>query len=830
MQMAQARGTGKKRRVLLTWLAVICMALAYCVWRFAEPAFGGHTFAPPLQTNLLALLPKTEADPTAERALDSLASTMGERAVYLVTSDDAARAKAAARALAQALSASGAFRSVAAQLPPFDVTQVARFYLPYRFGLLTAGDRAALADGSAALPDLLAERLFDPLRAGLAAPLGDDPFGWLSRWLGTLPLAASNLSIEDGMLVAHRGNATSVLVTATLSGSAYETRVQAAVRNATAGAERLSMREFPDVRIARTGAVFYADAARRASEGDVHRIGLWSACGIALLMLWVFRSPYLIALGFLSTAIGIGCALAVTMAVFGQLHLLTLVFGASLIGEAVDYSIQYFVLYLSEGPRWDAQRALRQVRPALLVALATSLLGYAILAWAPFPALKQIACFAMVGIAMAFASVASLLPALLERAPRRTPTYLFDGAARLLSGWKSAFGGRRAWYAAALIVLAALPGWLHLKSDDDIHLLVQRDPALVAQERAVREAIGVDDNAQFFVVKGPTAEAVLERCEALGERLDAPLAGQRLSGWQSVSQFVPSARRQAADQALLALTALRSPVGLRATLVGAGFREEAARRYVDAWTQGPTAPLTIDTWLATPWSRPFRHLWLGASPAGRSATAATAGTAGSAATTATTALPATEYAAIVMPLGATSAQLPALAGLAQALPGVVFVDKAASVSRLFGGYRVDSALWLTGAVALVLALLTGRYGANGGARVVLPVALAIAVALAVFGYAGVPLTLFNWLALMLVLGVGVNYAVFLREGCARTGADLGAVWTGVALSAATTLLSFGLLAMSAMPVLKAFGATLAIGIAVSVLLAPIGMPAQGDRR
>jgi predicted exporter len=130
----------------------------------------------------------------------------------------------------------------------------------------------------------------------------------------------------------------------------------------------------------------------------------------------------------------------------------------------------------------------------------------------------------------------------------------------------------------------------------------------------------------------------------------------------------------------------------------------------------------------------------------------------------------------------------------------------------------------------VLALLIGRYGLNGGVRVVLPVLLAVAVSLAAFGYADVPLTLFNWLALMLVLGVGVNYAVFLREGCSRPDAHLGAVWTGVALSAATTLLSFGLLAMSAMPVLKSFGATLAAGIAVSVLLAPIGMPEDRSRR
>ncbi|MGN6319887.1 MMPL family transporter [Trinickia sp.] len=809
----------RKRGVLLAWLALMCVAIAYCAWRFAQPALGGHTFAPALQTNLLALLPKTEADPAAEQALDKLADAMGERAVYLVTSDDAAHAKAAARALARTLSASGAFRGVVAQLPPFDATQVARFYLPYRFGLLVAQDRAALTSGSVALPELIAQRLFDPLRTGLAAPLADDPFGWLSRWLSALPLATSNLGIEDGMLVAHRGVATSVLVTATLPGSAYESSVQAAVREATRDAEGATARAYPDVRIARTGAVFYADAARRASEGDVHRIGIWSAGGIALLMLWIFRSPRLIALGFLSTAIGVACALALTMAVFGQLHLLTLVFGASLIGEAVDYSIQYFVLYLSKGQRWNARRGLREVRPALLVALATSLLGYAILAWAPFPALKQIACFAMVGISMAFASVVSLLPAMLEQAPRRTPAYLFAGAARLLSRWQSLFAGRRAWFAGVLILAVTLPGWLRLHSDDDIHLLVHRDPELVAQERDVRAAVGVDDGARLFVVKGPSPEAVLERCEALGDRLDMPLAGRRLAGWQSVSQFVPSARRQAADRVLLASTALRSPDVLRATLVGAGFREAVAGAYVDAWTQGATAPLTLDSWLSTPWSQPYRHLWLGAV---RDATAGSDG--GSAASSAP------EYAAIVMPTGATAAQAPALAALANTLPGVVFVDKAASVSRLFGAYRRDSGMWLAGALVLVLALLVARYRARGGIRVFMPVVLAIAVALGAFGYAGVPLTLFNWLALMLVLGVGVNYAVFLREGCMREDADLGAVWTGVALSAATTLLSFGLLAMSAMPVLKAFGATLALGIAVSALLAPIGLPDEKDRR
>ena len=819
MDLLRHRSARQTWGVRAAWLALALVAALYCGWRFAGPS--------PLQTNLLALLPATEADPVAEKAVDMLASALGDRTVFLVTSHDDAHAKAAAKQLGASLRTSGAFASVTAELPPFDLSQIAALYMPYRFGLLTPADRAAIAGGNAAdstLRDALAQRIYSPLRGGLTTSLSDDPFGWLEHWLGNLPLATSNLELEDGLLVSHRDNATSVLIVATLPGSAYETKTQHAVLGALAQGESALKHAFPDVSVARTGAVFYAESARSASEREVHAIGIASLVGIALLMMWVFRSPRLLLLGFVSTALGIVCALAVTLLVFGKLHLLTLVFGASLIGEAVDYSIQYFVVYLGAGRDWDARRGARAVRPALSVALATSLLGYAILTWVPFPALKQIACFAMAGIVTAFASVMWLLPALLPHAPKRSPRRLFERAARLLGVWHRMIGGKRAWFVAALLLIAAIPGWLRLTSDDDIHLLIQRDASLVAQEDKVREAVGVDNSAQFFVVRGATADVVLQRAEALGAKLDA-LNGtaDKTGGYQSVAQFVPSARRQNEDRALLAQHLFNDPAALRATLLQAGFKDEVADAWIAAQAK-PQALLSIDSWLAAPWSQPYRHLWLGQVDAASHA-----------------------YAAVVIPQGVTPRNEPALIAIAQALPGVAFVDKAASVSKLFGAYRVDSGWWLGGALTLVLVLLIVRYAARravspnaggavsllervrGGVAVTLPVLLAVGVTLAAFGYARVPLNLFNWLALMLVLGVGANYAVFLREGCLRADADLGAVWTGVLLSAATTLLSFGMLGMSAMPALKSFGATLALGIAVSVLLAPIGMPSETRR-
>jgi predicted exporter len=784
------------------WLVFALVATLYCCWRFTGPS--------PLQTNLLALLPATEADATAEEAVDKLASALGDRTVFLVSSNNPVQAKAAAKQLGASLSASGAFRSVTATLPPFDFAQIGALYLPSRFGLLTSADRAQLASEPNNLHDALVRRLYAPTEGPLATQLGDDPFGWLEHWLDALPLSTSNLQIEDNLLVAHRGASTSVMVLATLPGSAYETHTQRAVLAAVAHSETDLKLTFPDVTLARTGAVFYAQAARSGSEHEMHEIGIVSVCGIALLMLWIFRSPKLLLLGFVSTALGIVGALATTLLVFGQLHLLTLVFGASLIGEAVDYSIQYFVVYLGSNSAsqrdWDAQRGARSVLPALTVALTTSLLGYAILACAPFPALKQIACFAIAGITIAFASVLSLLPTLLTSAPTRSPQYLFKAAAMMLDQWRTCIGGRRTFWVASAVLIASVPGWLQLQSDDDIHLLIQRDPSLVAQEREITRAVGVDNTTQFFLVRGDTPETVLERAEALGVKLDALSGTAQVGGWQSVTSFVPSTKQQRATRTLLVNRVFNDPAALRAILLRAGFKDDVADAWLSDFSKSAPNLLTVNSWLAAPWSQPFRHLWLGP-------------------TSATT----HEFAAVVIPQSVTPTNEPALIETAHSLPGVSFVDKVASVSKLFGEYRANAAIWLAGALLLVLLLLMLRYRPRGGLAATLPVLLAVGVTLAVFGYAHIPFTLFNWLALMLVLGVGANYAVFLREGTQRKNANPGAVWTGVLLSSATTLLSFGMLGMSSMPALRSFGATLSLGILVSVLLAPIGIPSRtGD--
>lgn len=767
-------------------------------WAFAAAAlvglaallmFGGA----PLQTNLLALLPPTERSAAAERAVAAMADAAANRAVLLVGHRDPAAARAGARALAAELQASGAFSRVQLELPQADPRALLRASLAYRFGLLAEDDRRALAAGGFDPRAALERRLNDPLRFGAVGGLAADPFGFYDRYVAALPYRSLRLELSDGLLVARsdKGPGLYVLVSAELPGSAYDDRVQGAVLAAVArGAEKLRA-PAPGAELLRTGAVFFAAEARSAAQREVDIIGAGSIAGIVVLLLAVFRSLRPMLLGLLTVAVGLAAAVSAAILTQGELHLLTLVFGASLIGEAIDYSIQYFGAYAGAGRDWDARCGIALVRPGLTLALLTSLLGYGALLALPFPAVKQIALFALVGLAAAYLSVLFLLPPLLRKPYAHDLSRITAPTARFIHAWQARVGPAPGLAAAVLLLLACAPGWLALQPDDDVRLLSNRPAELLREEAAVRRLTGFEIANQFFLVEGASAEEVLRREEKLAAALSGLASRGALDRWQAVSAFVPSAERQEANRALLREALLRDPGRLQRAFDAVGIRKGVATELEQAYRESEGKLLTPEAWLATPGSAPFRHLWLGRSGSG--------------------------HASVVLPFGARD--LPALAAAAAATEGVTFLDKAASVSRLFGEYRRGFSYGLAVAALVVLTVLSRRYRWRGGAAVLLPTLLGIAAALALSGYTGAPFTLFSVMALMLVLGVGVNYAIFLVEGRGREGP----AFVAVLLSAATTVLSFGLLAFSGTPALAQFGRTLVAGIGVAVLLAPLAL-------
>lgn len=554
-------------------------------------------------------------------------------------------------------------------------------------------------------------------------------------------------------------------------------------------AEAALKSDHPDALLLRTGTVFYAEAARRSAEREFDWIGAGSLLGMLVMIYAVFRTIRPMALGLLSVTFGIVAAMAVTIMLQGELHLVTLIFGASLIGESIDYSVQYFAAHLGAGATWEPMTGLRQTAPGLTVALATSLLGYGALTLLPFPALSQIGLFALVGLAAAWLTVFLLLPALLSRPSTVDPAVAMAAPRRLLLWWINHMTRRKC--ALVILVLLALtaPGWLKLTGNDDVHQLVTRPATLVLQEERIRSLTGFGNSSQFFLIEGKTPDAVLVNEERLTARLKTLSTSGDLSGFHAISAFVPSGAKQAENRTLWNQAVFSDLTELKALFARNNLRDGLAYRQAEAFRISAGLQLQIEDWLQSSSSTPFHHLWLGPTTQG--------------------------YASAVLPQGARDVSR--LAEAAAGLPGVSLVDKAGSVSRLFHDYRQWGSLWLCAAFLLVYGVLWVRYQWLEAIITLVPTLLATLISLGIFGHLGIPLTLFNLMGLILVLGVGVNYSIFLREG----GIHATAKFAGVLLSASTTLLSFGFLAFSATPALSGFGLTLLIGIGIAVLLAPM---------
>jgi predicted exporter len=379
--------------------------------------------------------------------------------------------------------------------------------------------------------------------------------------------------------------------------------------------------------------------------------------------------------------------------------------------------------------------------------------------------------FSATGLVAAFLTAVLWFPWMDRRAPRSGA--LGRRIAASLRFWPKVRGLRAAALLAVLGVFAFF-GLQRLQPDDSLRSLQNSPPALVADEIALGRLLGLPSPAQFFLVEGGDAETILQREESLVDGLRAQREQGNLRDWRAVSDWLPSQQRQQEQRDLL------RPIEQAARAQAAELLGEAPPANVAL-----ELPLRLEDWLQLPLSEPLRPLWLG-------------------------------DASIVMLQGlGPHSDLEALQRVADTIDGVRWVDRSAQISSLLQHHRrMVGMLLLAGYVAVAIALFL-RYRAAAW-RALLPTALAALLSLALLGWIGEPLQLFAVLAQLLLLGIGVDYGIFLLEH-----RDDPASWLAVSLGAASTWLAFGLLGLSATPALRSFGLTLMFGIALVWLLSPL---------
>ena len=750
------------------WLLTLCACALFCGYKLL--------YTKPFHSNLLELLPRDERNPVLHELSVLLASRFQDKLLVLVRADEPEQALPQAQDLQARLLAS----SRLAASTPGDGLQQALFdlYRPFSQQLLDGTTRQWLQQNT---PETIAQaryrELFNPMVAPVPYGFAEDPFNLGGRWLSSLapPVKYQEYQglplIEVASVDAGAGDTPErwLMVAAKLKDSPFDVAVQKDVTGAIADFRAA----WPQAQFLGSGMIFHAAAGTEQATSEINTVGLGSTLGIIAMVLLVFRRVTPLVAVLLTMTSAYLLALTVSLLVFGRIHIITLAFGSTLLGVAGDYVLHFLVGSQREGSGLAARHHLRY---AMAIGALTGMAAYLLQFATPFPGLQQMAIFCSAGIFGAWMTVLALAPyykvtIATQRAPLLAAERFFAFGQWLYRPlWKHP---RRVGVGLALLLVLAVMGIVRGGVDDAVINLNTSPKSLLGEEQQVQRILQQASVSQFFYIEADSAEQLLTRTQALDVALTG--LGDAQLRWQSLSQYLPSAAQQVADRQLVAdkLYGEQGALALLCQTLGTQCTVPVM----------PTESLTPDIF-------------------DRSALAELLP-------------PMQQQDTGWRTLVTLSGELPVadLTRIAGSLPGVSLVNQTQDLSSLLGRYRTSVSL-LLGVTLLALGIgLAFRYHRRS-ARMLVPLLLAMAVALACAALDGI--TLFHVMALLLVIGIGLDTAVFYTEGGFTPES-----WLASSLACGTSILAFGLLSLSAVPVLHQFGLIILTGILGCWLLTPL---------
>ncbi len=737
---------------LLIWL--LCLAgLAALAAQRLEMSYDLGLFLP---------APRTAAQ---ELLVERLGDSPGSRYVMIAVPDDAARVTGLARRLQNAPEIEAVLSDL---LPPPERPPEPLF--GHRF-LLADMDWSAEGLGAA-----LDERLAD---LGLGSSPEFEQLITRDPVLLSVAIMESLYAGSASPWLTASGERVLIAVTAA---PAFDIDAQARALQTIESAVADSFGQLDAARI--SGAGVFGVGLRSTIESEAFWRSLWASAALITVLLLLYRSLYVLLLAALPLAAGLVCGVAAVSVVFGGVHGITLAFGFTLLGVAIDYPLHY----LSQARREAPAQALRSTWPTLSLSALSTMLAYGALMVGGARGMAQLGLFSAAGVAGALLTTGWLLPSLSRRrlAPgsgNPAPAFIEAAApapvlragvigalflAALALAWA---GGDRPWWSSSLAALSPIP------------------QAQLDEERELRQATGAPSIRYLVAVQDPGLQSLLAGAAQTRLALQGAVDAGLLGGFAGITPLLPTEAAQRRRQA-----AIPEAETLAANLARAVAASPFTRSAFDPFLADANRTRALDP--LTP-----------ASYAGSDLEALLQSQLYQAADG--------DWTALFTLQGAADPE--ALAGFLTAQqPGAMLVDLRSASESLVSDYRKRT-LAVLGVVFLVLtAGLSWRLQPRRALWTVLLVLGSVLVTAAGLRVFSGSLDLYQLAGLLLVTGIGLDYALFLGKR------DRGGAQHAVFACMASTVAAFGVLAASSIPALHSLGSTVALGSAVCFSAAWLG--------
>lgn len=543
------------------------------------------------------------------------------------------------------------------------------------------------------------------------------------------------------------------------------------------------------VKVYLTGAPVHSYFASSHSIFEINLICILSTLFVIGLIFWYFGSLLPLIPIAVSIGLGIYAGYCVTVLIFKDIHILTFVFSTTLIGVCVDYSLHYFVA-LKEGKR--GVDTIKDIFKSLTVSLITTVSAFLILLFADFVLLRQISVFTITGLVTVYGVVVLGYPMIKaakqlgsEAAKRncylekkQSPSVVIPSVSEGIQSINNQIKlqGKRnnstetdhassplcilvskysTTLLSCLVTVLLIFGLFRTHFDDNIKNMYAPPKNLLNAEKLLTEIVGTSADTSIFVVKGENLQDILQKEEKIADKLN----NENSRGYQALSKFVPSEKRQKSNQILrkelynakLYEYAGFLPTQTRLRLINANFGNEF---------------LSVN--------KDFEFLKKNFLIDGNTSIMVVSGYKG------------------------------------QTIEGVKIINFQKDISSQIRHCRKICLALLVPIFGLLYLLLAKIYDFKSAVKILAPSVCAVVFVFAILGLFGCAINLFHLLAIFLIIGFGLDYSVFRLTNPEKSG-------DSVLLSCVTTVFSFALLAFAGFKLISSLGTVLALGLLSSYI-------------
>ena len=528
----------------------------------------------------------------------------------------------------------------------------------------------------------------------------------------------------------------------------------------------------------------------RMAKGDTERAVWIATLGILLLLLLCFPRPWLGLLALLPAFAGVSAALLIYSLFEGRISALALGFGGALVAITVDHGIA-FLRFLDGGQVTSGREAARRVWSVGLFATLTTVGAFAALTLSGFSILAQVGIIAALGVAFAFAFVHLVMPRLLPKPPLGRKKSLLP-----VENWLGVLGGlRRPWMGLLLFLLVgiglAIMGPPGMKVD--LRGMNSVSPATREAEQALEQTWGQMGRGPALMLEAKSQADLFQAGSKLAIVLEQAAKRGQIEAFVGPWDLAPAGelaeKRLAAWRAFFSLERRRALIDkLEVIGLELGFASDAFAPFIARLDPGPVASLSLPAGVLRVLGvvqAEGRWRWFG------------------------NLRPAASYDGSILVPELERAQL------------AVFEPAmfSARLGDLLGRTFETMVLWVALAVVILLIFLFMDFLLV--LTTVLPLLFAGLASLLGLRLLGHPLDLPSLMLTVVVLGMGVDYALYLVRGQQRyfesSHPAMGPVRVTVLLAGGSTLIGMLSLLSAEHAVPRSAGVSMALGVGFALL-------------